>query len=258
MHILKIAVLWGVCVPVALAFVCSRPTPAPPEGLIHDLGILDPHPPGVSTAILVQVIEVERQEWPTPKDCDCPILPPAYTTMRVLKSWKGPVSAGDVLHTPKIHTPKGNSFIAGCPPWDVQSEDRGKEFVILDADVDSGEIYVNRWEVWPAERSQALMATLDQAVEDLMSTDKANYASRLQRLEKEEAAVKDLETKIQAAESNPSWAHRYLLKYAEYHASEEEIADLVNQREWHEQNTRHLRSMLEKHATPPPNSTSRP
>jgi hypothetical protein len=77
------------------------------------------------------------------------------------------------------------------------------------------------------------MAALDQAVVDSMPTDKAGYAARLQ---KERAALEDMETKLQAAQSN--------------HAPDDEIADLLNQTAGHQQNVRRFqiaRDYLDKH-----------
>ena len=235
MDILKIAGLWGVLVAVTHAspLSCMVPAPpeGPPEGLIREARILDLRSPISHTAILVQVLEVERQERPTPPYLERPTPPyqemptHTYATMRVLKSWKGPVNAGAVLHTAK------GDFFFGCQPWDFQSEDRGKEFLIMNPRVDmSGEVFVPIEGVWPAEKSQALMAALDQAVVDSMPTNKANYASRLQLLEKEWANIHDADNKLRAAESR--------------HAPDEELVDLSNQLRWHEENASHLGSML--------------
>jgi hypothetical protein len=124
---------------------------------------------------------------------------PAHATMLVIRSWKGPFSAGDVLQTPR-----GYFIYSGrlddMAPYPFQSGDQGKYFLIMGYDGPSpAETWVGRYEAWPAEKSQALMAALDQAVAqavaDSMPTDKKGY---LARLRKERAALEDLETKMQA------------------------------------------------------------
>jgi len=127
-------------------------------------------------------------------------------------------------------------------PYPLQSGDQGKEFLIMDnGGPPPPEISVLRHSAWPAAESQALMAALDQAVVDSMPTDKAGYTARLQ---KELAALKDVETKLQAAQSN--------------RAPDDEIADLSNQLRGHEENAASPQSMLQQHALPTPNFTSRP
>jgi hypothetical protein len=146
---------------------------------------------------------------------------PAHATMLVIKSWKGPFCAGDVLQTFK-----GFISINGIPEdfisYPFQPGDQGKYFLIMDNGgphapdkgpscageqfliMDNGgppppELFVRRNSAWPAEKSQALIAALDQAVAqavaDSVPTDKKGYLARLQ---KERAAIEDLETKLQA------------------------------------------------------------
>lgn len=224
--------LWSVALVLA---ACSRelPTPenelpAPPEQLIHDPRILDS--PEAGTIILVRVVSLEmlNREWNEI---------PEHPKMLVLKSWKGPFAAGDVLHTPE-----GFIFHHGKPDnnrfYHFQFEDQGKEFLIMSL---GGEkraqepdvIFVRRSWVWPAAKSQALIAALDQAVVDSMPTDKAGWAWRLQ---KEAAASKDVEAKLQAAESN--------------HAPDDEIRDLSIQLRGHQENAARFqmaRNYLDKH-----------
>jgi hypothetical protein len=210
---------------------CSRqlPTPegelpAPPERLIHDPRILE-HAPRI---ILVRVtgLEMLDRQWNEI---------PEHTKMLVLKSWKGLSAAGDVLHTPE-----GFIFHHGKPDdnrfYHFQFGDRGKEFLMMSS---SGNpempdvVFVRRSWVWPAAKSQALMAALDQAVADSMPTDKAGYAGRLQ---KEEAAIKDVEAKLQAAQSN--------------RAPDDQIRDLSTQLRGHQENAwrfRIARDYLDKH-----------
>jgi hypothetical protein len=198
MDVLKAAGLAGIVLAVILT-ACSRelPTPsqptftiqlrpccdAPPELLIHDPRVLEQP----RTVILVRVIGFEML------NSDENSIP-AHATMLVLKSWKGPFSAGDVLHTPK-----GFIAITGNPEdfisYPFQAGDQGKEFLIMDNGWPRPDILVRRYSAWPAEKSQALMAALDQAVADSMPTDKKGYLARLQ---KERAALEDLETKMQA------------------------------------------------------------
>jgi len=235
--------LWGVAA-AAILTACSGELPmspeepeatytdqlppccgTPPEYLTHDPRILDS--PEAGTIILVQVVELERQEG------DGLGL---YAKMLVLKYWKGPFSAGEVLHTLKGYVAcDGNR--SSCAQYDFQLGDRGKEFLIMSSAQqkrpDPNEISVGRYWTWPAEESQALMAALDQSVADSMPTDKAGYAARLQ---KEEAAIKDVTTKLQVAASN--------------HAPEAEIADLRTQLRGHRENAsrfRIARDYLDKH-----------
>ena len=236
---LKITWLLGFTLAVILT-ACSRelPTPpelaytrqlrpccgAPPERLIHDPRILDS--PEAGTIILVRVLEVGPQIEVDRK----------YVTMLVLKSWQGPISAGRVLHTPK-----GFLFHHGKPddnlPYPFQSGDQGKELLIIRCcrmlSSDSDVIFVRRYWAWPAEKSQALMAALDQAVTDSMPTDKAGYDVRLQ---KELATLKDAEAKLEVAQSN--------------HAPQAEILGLRYQLRVHEENAsriRRVRDFLDKH-----------
>jgi hypothetical protein len=226
--------LWGVAVAVILT-ACSRelpiPTwedelPAPPEQLIQDPRILDS--PDARTIILVRVGELERPEYAG--------LSP-YATMFVLKSWNGPFSAGDVLHTPKGFVACGSKR-DDCRLYNFQLGDRGKEFLIMSLGgqkrpEEPDLIFVRRKWVWPAAKSRALMAALDQAVVDAMPTDKAGYAARLQ---KEEAAFKAVTTELRAALSN--------------HAPETEINALSYQAGGHYQNAsrfRIARDYLDKH-----------
>jgi hypothetical protein len=137
---------------------------APPERLIHDPRILDQ----AATIILVRVIGLGMQE---------PAGPFPHPTMLVIRSWKGPFSAGEVLHT------KGPSMCNGriedCVGYPFQSGDQGKYFLIMNGEQET-EMTVRRYEAWPAEKSQALMAALDQAV------------ALAARLEKERVAIEEL------------------------------------------------------------------
>jgi hypothetical protein len=199
MDVLKAAGLSGIALAVILT-ACSRELPTPPqptftiqlrqccdaprELLIHDPRVLE----HARTVILVRVIGFEMLN---PDENSIP----AHATMLVLKSWKGPFSAGDVLHTPK-----GFIQINGNPEdvisYPFQAGDQGKEFLIMDnGGPPPPDIFVGRYSAWPAEKSQALMAALDQVVADSMPTDKKGYMARLQ---KERAALEDLETKMQA------------------------------------------------------------
>jgi hypothetical protein len=229
MDMFRIAgLLAGVAVAVVLTS-CSRKEdelPAPPEWLIHDPRILE----RARAIVLVRVLELEMQTAPREY----------YATMLVLKSWKGPFSAGRVLHTPKGYSLLGCNS-SGCDYYHFQFRDQGKEFLIMsfggtispDGTKPADVIGVFRKWAWPAERSQALIAALDQAVADSMPTDKAGYAARLQ---KEEAAIKDVETKLRTAESN--------------HAPDDEVGHLSNQLRGHQENAwrfRIARDYLDKH-----------
>jgi hypothetical protein len=172
---------------------------APPEQLIHNPRILE----RALAIILVRGIGFEMLD---PQENSIP----AHATMLVIRSWKGPFSAGDVLQTPKgfLATTYNGIVIDGAPidtdpmdhmvPYPFQSGDQGKYFLIMDNrgfPPPDRWVWVGRYAAWPAEKSRALMAALDQAVVDSMPTDKAGYVARLQ---KERTALEDLETKMQA------------------------------------------------------------
>jgi hypothetical protein len=97
MNIRRIAGLCGVALVVILTACSDAPSDtapppyglaAPPDRLIHDPRILE----RAQTIILVRVV------W---LNLECLFK---CTAMRVVKAWKGPFSAGDVLHTPKKDT----------------------------------------------------------------------------------------------------------------------------------------------------------
>jgi hypothetical protein len=146
----------------------------------------------------------------------------------ILKSWKGPFCAGDGVHTPKV-------LSLNCNPEDFltypfQVGDLGTAFLIMDnGGPPPPDIFVGRYSAWPAEKSQALMAALDQAVVDAMPTDKEGYAARLQ---KELAALENVTTELQVAQSN--------------RAPEAEIADLSYQLRGHRENAARLQVMMQQ------------
>jgi hypothetical protein len=243
MDSLKICGLGGAAV-AAILTACSPEVPAPPErtftlqlppccgappeSLVHDPRILEQ--PRTSTIILVRVVKLETVY---------PVSAPPYAigdgttqaTMLVLKSWRGPFSAGDVLHTPKGPFLAVNGNPVDYLSYPFQVGDQGKEFLIITNGgpnpSDGTEIMVRRYWAWPAAKSRALMAALDQAVLDSMPTDKQGYAARLQ---KELAAVEDVTTKLQAVRSSD--------------APEGEIADLSHQLWGHQENAARLQKML--------------
>ena len=183
MDVLKIAWLSGITLAVILT-ACSPelPTPedelpAPPERLIHDPRILES--PEARTIILVRLVSVEMLDRAR-NDI------PERATMLVLKSWKGPYSAGRVLHTPKgfmAHIGKPGDFRY----YHFQLADQGKEFLIMslggisssDGSDTSDLITVRRSWVWPAAKSQALMAALDQAVRELQGAPHARESAKV-------------------------------------------------------------------------------
>ena len=185
MDVLKIAGLSGVTLAVILT-ACSRelPTPpqptsaiqldpccdAPPEQLIHDPRILE----RALTIILVRVIGFEMLD---PERNSVP----AHATMLVIRSWKGPFSAGDVLQTPRgfLGVTYNGAVLANgelvedpmdrMDPYPFQSGDQGKYFLIMDNRGFPPDIWVGRYSAWPAEKSQALMAALDQATRETVT-----------------------------------------------------------------------------------------
>jgi hypothetical protein len=141
----------------------SRPPPptSPPESLVHDPKILYT----AWTILLVRVVG-----WSSSRDFATLNAP--STTLLVLKSWEGPFSAGDVLHTPEGAV-LCNGRREDCDSYDFH---KGKEFVIMSRTWTDGTRMprLHRNEVWAAAESQALMAALDQAVKaDRKSKDPA-------------------------------------------------------------------------------------
>ena len=104
------------------------------------------------TIILVRVVEVG------------PVLPFAwskpgyYATVLVLKSWKGPFSAGRVLHV----VPADVCMRANWDPYLFQAGDN--ELLMFTGTQEP--IVAMKDSVWPAAESQALMRALDQAVKE--------------------------------------------------------------------------------------------
>jgi len=97
--------------------------------------------------------------------------------MLVLKSWRGPFSAGDVLDTPRGYVwciPPGRATarrasgaVRDCLWYNFKPGDQGKEFLIVNTSGSTppdGTLFVRLYSTWPAEKSQALIAALDQAV----------------------------------------------------------------------------------------------
>jgi hypothetical protein len=238
MDIRNIARLWGVALVLALTACSGAPSPPPenrpvpppvslgppPISLVHDPRILEQ----AKTIILVRVAELaEIHPYPS-----WPDVTETSATLLVLKSWKGPFSAGRVLHTKEALTCNGR--VDYCESYRFQFRDKDKEFVIMDFDDvtkvnRTNVLFVPRAWAWPAAQSQALMAALDQAVIDSQPTDRAGYVARVQ---KELAAAKDVEAKLQAALSN--------------HAPEAEIDDLSTQLGGHRENAARWRSVLQQ------------
>src|SRR5215471_15573031 len=113
--------------------------------------------------VLVRVVKLDMQE--THRES---------ATLLVLKSWKGTFSAGHVLHTPEFIV--CGSRLEDCGLYYFQLGDRSKGFLIMSRGFISGPDGTNpaveRDAVWPAAKSPALMAALDQGVGDSMPTDK--------------------------------------------------------------------------------------
>jgi hypothetical protein len=234
----NIARLWGVGLVLILTACSGAPSPPPenrpvpppvslgppPISLVHDPWILG----RANTIILVRVValaEVHPYPWR-------PDLTDTDATLLVRKSWKGPFSAGRVLHT-VTGVVLCASPVNDCEPYGFQFADKNKEFLIMagaDTERDrTNVLFVRRDWVWPAAESQALMAALEQAVIDSQPTDRAGYVARVQ---KEMAAAKDVEAKLQAALSN--------------HAPEAEIDDLSTQLWGHRENAARWRSVLQQ------------
>lgn len=232
----------GITLAAAVLIACSstpppppQPSslPAPPDRLVHDPRILElgAHAGAaavVGTIVLVRVVEVEK-----PSPAYATEFAPAYATefatthtttqatLLVVKSWKGALPAGRLLRVPR-NSGTCNGTLASCFSFQFQLGDKDKEFLIMSPGSPTepdGMLAVQEGLVWPATKSQALMAALDQAVIDSMPTDKEGHVARLQ---KELAAVADVRTKLQAAESN--------------RAPDDEIADLSNQLLGHREN----------------------
>jgi hypothetical protein len=101
--------------------------------------------------------------------------PSNNATLRVIKSWKGPYSAGRILHVEAPVIVSCHQF--DCTPYVFQPDD--KELLITrlgDRDQDPIAVWEN-W-VWPAATSQALMDALDQAVVQCPSCAKLPMPSR--------------------------------------------------------------------------------
>jgi hypothetical protein len=79
--------------------------------------------------------------------------------VKVLKSWKGPFSAGRVLHVEPPAICAGGS----CKPYVFQAGDKELLIVVFDA---KDREPIGAWDgwVWPAAESQPLIEALDKAV----------------------------------------------------------------------------------------------
>jgi hypothetical protein len=188
MDVLKAAGLSGIALAVILSACSREPSPPPPfklvapsiDSLVHNPLLLAT----AGTIILVRVVEV------TPWRSES--LHGQTATLLVLKSWQGPFSAGDVLHTQGY---PGfvlcNGHVDECGTYDFQPGEKGQEFIIMHVGLHnnpdgSGSNADDRWGttfitappmwVWPAAKSQALIAALDQAVIDSVPPDKAGDA----------------------------------------------------------------------------------
>ena len=253
MDALKIAGLSGTAVAVILT-ACSRelPTPpqpsftiqlrpccdAPPELLIHDPRVLERQ----STIILVRVIGFEMLD---PERNSVP----AHATMLVIRSWKGPFSAGDVLQTPRGYF-NYSGALDDMVAYPFQSGDQGNYFLIMPMQIEDQYIWVYRHSAWPAEKSQALMAALDQAVADSLPTDKAGY---IERLRKALAALEDLTPKLLAAQNTRAELVKQLPNDpVALIRAQAEIEDLRNQVRGHEENAARWEGMLRVQGWTPP------
>jgi hypothetical protein len=245
MGILKITGLCGVAVAVTLTACSGEPPPPmpestvamppccdkPPDVLIHNPRILD----HAHIAILVRVLQVAQAASSEPPNFyyEHPTNP-VNATLLVLKSWQGPFSAGRVLHVPRAPGECQGTYDT-CPPFQFQPGDQGNEFLILGEPRNSNgtdvadEIFVHRFSVWHAAKSQTLMAALDQAVADSMPTNRDGYAARVQ---KELAALEDAKTKLETARLKG--------------APEGEIFDLQNQVFGHRENAARSQLMLQQ------------
>jgi len=84
-------------------------------------------------------------------------------TVQVVKSWKGPYSAGQTLHTEEPGLCSGP--LSSCTPYQFQADDKELLIFVYDARYPDKILAAVQW-VWSAAESptQVLMAALDQAV----------------------------------------------------------------------------------------------
>ena len=115
----------------------------------------------------------------------------------------------------------------------------------------------HRAAMWSAEKSQALMAALDQAVAqavaDSMPTDEKGYLARLQ---KEQAALEDLETKMQAVRDRRTALEKQLPGAAAPLDADIEFNNLNYLASWHREREARWQQKLRTLGWTPPRTPS--